>query len=222
MTATAEVAPLASWMGRKPALVYTDPDGYQYDETDLWWKQACEALPCFSALKWPDYDTAVIEDVIDGKKIVIQLWKGWCQRFFGSSNFPGGIGAEVGVYERVAGRPFPSTLSFLEAPAAAFWKTKAGLLADAELWWPPSKITTKIEWELVNPITKKVFFKAPLQETYWRNKWMNPRHYLDYRRKYEKRWEMLPWWIPGNSRTPPFSIGYQLHYKINGKSYPVW
>ena len=57
---------LASWLGKKPALAYTDPDGYQYDETDEWWKVACEPLPCFEALAWPGYGTAIIEDVIDG------------------------------------------------------------------------------------------------------------------------------------------------------------
>ena len=71
-------------------------------------------------------------------------------------------------------------------------------------------------------MTKKVFFKAPLQRTYWRNKWMNPHHYLSYQRKYEKRWNWLPRWFPFNSRTPALPIDYQLRYTINGKTYPVW
>lgn len=222
MTTTPDAAMLASWLGRKPALVYTDPDGYEYNETDEWWKVACEPLPCFEALAWPGYGTAIIEDVIDGKPVVIQLWKGWCQRFFGSGNFPGGIGAEVGVYERIVGRTLPSSLSFLEPPAAAFFTTAVTGLDESKLWWPATKVVADIEWELINPVSKKVFFKAPLQRTYWRNKWMNPHHYISYQRKYERRWSWLPSWFPFNSRTPPFPIGYQLRYTINGKTYPVW
>ena len=36
---------------------------------------------------------------VDGQPIVIQLWKGWCEQFLGSAKFPGGIGAEVDVWE---------------------------------------------------------------------------------------------------------------------------
>ena len=46
--------------------------------------------------------------------MVIQLWKGNCPKFLGFigiESFPGGIGAEVGVYRRIPGRfrppPFP-------------------------------------------------------------------------------------------------------------------
>jgi hypothetical protein len=75
-----------------------DEQGYHYVETSDEWKQACLALPCFSLLAWPDYKTTTVEDVIDGEPVVIQLWKGWCQKFFGDDDFPGGIGAEVGIY----------------------------------------------------------------------------------------------------------------------------
>lgn len=222
MTAAAQAVQLASWLGRKPALVYTDPDGYRYDETDEWWKVACEPLPCFEALAWPGYGTAILDDVIDGKPVVIQLWKGWCQRFLGSQNFPGGIGAEVGVYERVAGRTLPASLSFLEPAAAAFLTTAVSALDGSKLWWPATKLVTEIEWELINPVTNAVFFKAGPQKTYWRNKWMHEDQYINYLRKYHKRWSALPWWFPFNSLTPPNPVDYKLRYTINGKTYPVW
>ena len=80
---------------------FVDDQGYEYVETSEDWKKACLPLPCFAAVWWPDYATKVVEDTIDGQPVVIQLWKGWCQKFLGDDDFPGGIGAEVGVYHRV-------------------------------------------------------------------------------------------------------------------------
>jgi hypothetical protein len=206
----------------KPARVYTDPDGYTYDETAPWWKSACAVLPCFETLAWPGYATAIVEDTIDGRPVVIQLWKGWCQRFLGSPDFPGGIGAEVGVYERVDGRALPSSLSFLEPQASAFFTTAVAALDHRQLWWPATMVKAEIEFELVNPLNDKVFFRAGPETTYWLNKWMHPLQYIKYQRKCERRWSFLPWWVPGNSRTPPLATGYRLKYRINGKSYPAW
>jgi hypothetical protein len=50
--------------------------GYDYDETSPDWKTMCLALPCFKEVRWPDYDTAIVEGTIDGEPVVIQLWKG--------------------------------------------------------------------------------------------------------------------------------------------------
>ena len=66
-------------------------NGYEFNETSLEWKEACRNLPCFSAVWWPDYSTAVIEETINGEPIVIQLWIGWCQKFLNRDDFPGGI-----------------------------------------------------------------------------------------------------------------------------------
>src|SRR5438046_3471101 len=64
-----------------PAIRYTDAHGYHYDETSVWWKELCTAFPCFAQLQWPDYASTVVEDIIDGQAVVIQLWKGWCPKF---------------------------------------------------------------------------------------------------------------------------------------------
>jgi len=71
-----------------------EPTGYKYVETSPELKEAAAALPCFAALHWPDYCTKVFDDTINGKPVVIQLWKGWCQQFLSSPNFPGGILAD--------------------------------------------------------------------------------------------------------------------------------
>src|SRR6188508_2673323 len=89
-----------------PVIAYEE-NGYKFVETSPEWKQLCTVLPCFEQVEWPNYPTAVIEDVIDGKSVSIQLWKGWCQQFLDREDFPGGIGAEVGIYEAKIGREFP-------------------------------------------------------------------------------------------------------------------
>jgi hypothetical protein len=99
-----------------PTVRTVDSRGYDFDETSPSWKEECRALPCFKDIRWPDYDTWVVEDVIDGQPVVIQLWKGWCQQFLGRSDFPGGIGAEVGVYRRIPGKALPADLSFVPLP----------------------------------------------------------------------------------------------------------
>lgn len=205
----------------KPVIVYKDDRGYQYNETSVEWKQACSVLPCFKEVKWPDYGTAVIEDTIDGKPIVIQLWKGWCQQFLGSDDFPGGIGGEVGIYERVSGKGFPHERpDFFPAPMWTFLRN-ASKLAGGEFWWPVNE-KHEIEFDFINPVTNTVMFHAGPQKTYWLTKWMDTESYDDYQRSQGKRWSLLPSWIPKNSRTPALAVNYVMEYKINGKTYPRW
>ena len=71
-----------------PTLALTDANGYSYVETSERWKELCSGLPCFAALQWPGYATEVVESEIDGEPVVIQLWKGWCQKFLGLPFFP--------------------------------------------------------------------------------------------------------------------------------------
>jgi hypothetical protein len=194
-----------------PTCQYADASGYEYDETSEQWKQLCTAFPCFALLEWPGYSTQVVEDTIDGQPVVIQLWKGNCEKFLGLQSFPGGIGAEVGVYHRVPGRARPSlqTLSFLPAPLAAFIVASIAPLTDDQLWWAFPELSTKITFTLTNPVTNQTFFTAGAEVTYWLNKWMNNGSYTKYQTDQGKQ-------------TPASATDYLLDYKINGKSYPRW
>lgn len=203
-----------------PVLAYEE-DGYKFVETSVEWKQLCSVLPCFKQVEWPDYSTAVIEDTINGKPIVIQLWKGWCQQFLGDENFPGGIGGEVGIYERVKGKGFPLTRpDFLPLPIWTFLH-EASKLAGDDFWWPVAELN-EIEFNFINPITNKTMFHAGPEKTYWMNKWMNTHSYQQYKQTQERKWPSLPSWFPTNSQTPVFAAHYVLEYKINGKTYPRW
>jgi hypothetical protein len=190
-------------MAPSPTILSVDSDGYHYVENAEWWKQACAVLPCFNALQWPDYATKSVADVIDGQPVVIQLWKGWCRKFLGLEDFPGGVGAEVGIYRRIPGRRLEGSLAFLP-PATQLMIKKAADLLDDDLWWPCPELNTSLEFELINPKTKQTFFKAGPETTYWLCKWMDEGSYRKYKRDQHRK-------------APSLSVRYTLKYKVNGK-----
>jgi hypothetical protein len=205
-----------------PAIQYVDQRGYEFVETSEWLKNAVSGVPCSLMMQWPDYATTIVEDQIDGEDVVIQLWKGWCPQFF--RNFPGGIGAEVGIYRRVLGKaaprdfPPPHTTEFAVALAAG---SLVNLMND-NLWWPFPELGAEISYTLTNPVTNQVFYDAGPQTGYWLAKWMAWDSYGKYQRDQGRRSSGLPTWFPGNSLTPLLNSSYQLDYTINGKTYPRW
>jgi hypothetical protein len=191
---------------------YADPGGYMCDETSEKWKILCQQFPCFWALQWPGYATDVIDTTIDGQAVVIQLWKGYCPKFlgfFGVTTFPGGYGAEVGVYRRIPGkaRPSASALSFLHGDMAAKVLNALSNFADNDLWWPFPELGATIECSLINPVTGETFVHAGPQTGYWLTKWMEDGDYRNYQRDHT---------------TPASSTDYILDYRINGRSYRRW
>jgi hypothetical protein len=192
---------------KTPGLQISDEAGYKYVETSEEWKTLCAVLPCFSAMHWPDYDTKIIEDKIDGRDVVIQLWKGTCQQFLGLTDWPGGVGAEVGVYVRAPGRPIPA-LDFLPPLVRPLYTAAAGLNND-HLWWPDPSLKTEIQFVLHNPLTKTPFFAAGPQTSYWRNRWMA----FDSVDKYEAN-------HPG--KLPRWATELKLTFRINDKQYEAW
>lgn len=192
-----------------PTIEYADARGYRYVETSDNWKKNCTAFPCCAALHWPDYNTKCIPASINGQPVVIQLWKGYCEKFLGLERFPGGIGAEVGIYRFEPGRTRPSALPFLPPSVAAFFLKPIVSLNDKDLWWAYPELGTQLHFTLTNPITKQVFFSTGTEKSYWLNKWMDNSSYEKYKR--DQR-----------GKTPEFAANYQLDYSINGKSFPSW
>lgn len=204
---------------KSPTVGYGDSRGYSYVETSESWKQLCQSLPCFLALQWPDYATTKIEVTLKGQPAVIQLWKGWCQKFLGLQNFPGGVGGEVGVYKRMPGRVRPTSLPGIPPPLASLVLGALSRLSDSEIWWPAPELADSVEFSLINPVNNMTFFAASPEKTYWVCKWMNDGSYSKYQRDQGRRWGLLPWWWPGNSNTPPFSVNYLMNLKVNGLSF---
>ena len=120
------------------------------------------------------------------------------------------------------GRPRPTTLPFLPPQLAAFILGKLATLSDDQLWWPCPELNARLEYTLINPVTNQRFFNGGPQNSYWLGKWMTEDSYEKYTHHQGRKWPHLPTWVPGNSRTPPFTVHYFLDYKINGKSYPRW
>jgi hypothetical protein len=210
-------------------------NGLDYIETSAAWKKLCEPLPCFAELWWPDYLTKVVRLEIDGKSVIIQLWKGWCQRFLGRwANFPGGMGAEVGIYRKIASDEGPGDGYLFEKPVKAIDRTLHKVRKDlrkvpakikplkkitdqlprrdhpdgdpeGEVWYPYPELNTRLWFKLVNPYNGETFFETEKQTTYWLTRWMAPD---SYRRKYQKE-----------HATPMFAAQYKLYYTVNGTSY---
>jgi hypothetical protein len=188
-----------------PAIGHKDARGYSYVSVSESWKDLCAMLPCFAALQWPGYSTDFFDDEIDGQPVVIQLWKGWCQKFLGLQFLPGGIGAEVGVYRRIPGKLKPTSLSFLQNPVLeGFFLNLLAPVADNELWWPAPELNAKLEFTLINPNTNQTFFSAGPENSYWLTSWMNEPDYVKYV-------------LDQGFRTPFFANDYILEYTINGK-----
>jgi hypothetical protein len=196
---------------RSPTIRYWDRMGYSYNETSESWKELCSAFPCFFALQWPGYASDIVEDIINEQPVVIQLWKGFCPKFFGLQFFPGGVGAEVGVYRRIPGRARPASLPFPLNMSPLNTKVLGALatLADNELWWPFPELGAEIEYTLTNPNTNQPFFSAGPEKSYSMAKWMDPDSYDKYREDQGRN-------------TPTQLENYILDYKINGNNYPRW
>ena len=169
-------------------------NGFKWDSTSEPWKKMCAVLPCFEALAWPDYDTKCwYEYELFGKPVVIQLWKGHCQQFLGRTNFPGGIGGEVGIYYRDSTRKGLPPLDFLPLPLRGVYQI-ATRLDPNKLWWPvPEELQPNITWTFKNPMTGKPLFNDPQSDkAYWLTKWME----FDSFNKYEDAND-TPTWATG-------------------------
>lgn len=205
-----------------PTVRYTTPDGWRVNETSESWKELCSRLPCCLALQWPGYSTTIVEDVIGGVPIVIQLWKGWCPKFLGLNAFPGGIGAEVGIYRRMPGRPRPAAFPFLPQPLASKVLDALATVADENLWWPFPELATRLTFRLVHPRTGFELLSAGPETSYWLAKWMEDASYREFARHLGAPPPSFFPWYPDNEAVPSSPDEYTLHYSINGRDYPAW
>ena len=190
-------------------VIHVDDGTSSYVETSESWKQMCSVLPCFLALQWPGYATTIVETQINGEDVVIQLWKGYCPKFLGHASFPGGVGAEVGVYRRIPGKLRPSSFPFLPGPLAAIVGSALSTLNDNDLWWPAPELNASIEMRMVNPVTGETFLSAGPETSYWLTRWMDEFDYLEYAFTHQAPalWDVT---------------SYVLEYSINGQSFEPW
>lgn len=114
------------------------------------------ALPCGPWTVLPGYPTQFFDATIGGRTVLVQLWKGSCPDYLGWAGSPGGVGAEVGLYNR---HPwFPDLF-----------------------WWPDAEHEKVIEFTLINPVTSAPFFSASSPgPIWWSHKWMKFQSYDQY------------------------------------------
>ena len=116
-------------------------------------EEIAQWLPCSSVMHWPGYDTKVISRKLDGRDIIIQLWKGYCPSYLPGQ--VGGVGAEVGIYHS-SFNPF--------------------------LWYPDYQHKKSISFKLHYPNSANtLFFSASAKTCWWRHKWMTEASYLTYK-----------------------------------------
>lgn len=217
-----------------PTFMYSD-GGYGYVEVAEWLKDVASNFPCSAVMEWPGYDTEIVEDTINGQPVVIQLWKGWCPKFV--DFMPGGVGAEVGIYRRIPGKPRPTPTSVWDQLAnavsdfigsvfgavnaisgitnsllKAFKVPDIAPLSDNDVWWPAPELNAQIEYTFINSRTGQTVFTGGPLRSYWLPKWMNNESYFQYQRDQG----------PGNTSDFLNTTDYWLEYRINGKSYPRW
>ena len=123
--------------------------------------------------------------------------------------FPGGIGAEVGIYRRIPGKVVPTSIGSLPLVGGLAQQLlgPARALADSELWWPFPELGATIEFNFINPITREVIFSAGPQKGYWLTKWMDETSYPTFAQDHP---------------APAGYTDYILKYTINGKAYHHW
>ncbi len=157
-------------------IILTHKDGYDFDEVSEVWTAFCSDFACGSWVSFGGYTETHRYDVdIPGTgKVIVQLWKRRCPRF--SDNFdtnrlkkwnfggkyPGGIGAEVGVY-RPRGKG-----SMMDA-------------AGQDQWVPVVDPKLRISFQLIDPRSGKVLVEAEEKNTWWRTKWITMESFEKYK-----------------------------------------
>jgi len=148
-----------------------------YVEVSEIWTGFCSDLACGPWVRFPGYSEAhrYNANIPGVGPAIIQLWKGYCPRYnitekaLGTNtqalvnigkNFPGGLGAEVGVYVPRKG---------LDMMGAALATTPLG----KGEWVPLVNKNIGISFQLVDKKTGKVVVDAPEKQTWWRTKWKN-------------------------------------------------
>ena len=159
------------------------------------WKQMCLGIPDSPRVRFPGYQTGWLDTQINGQDVVLQVWKGNC--LDPVPGLPGGVGGEVGIYQRVPGRQMPSVLEIpipAEIPTVLHPIVRhvvSAMIEDAvkaldsgiPIWWPYPQLGAQIDMTLLDPKSGAAFLVATPPEPangYWMSRWMRYDSYLPY------------------------------------------
>jgi hypothetical protein len=223
-----------------PAVI-TRKNGYLYVEVSDWWRDHCAWLPCNRFIDWMGYATDTVETEIDGTRVLIQCWKGWCPRFLGNRipygrAFPGGVGGEVGIYSLEREFPWQPLPQAPTAPSIDFLRRrllpidfpKSLLLfaerflrhlrtPDAGRWWMPDlaaaqRLRKPVSFSLHHPGHAPALIERFSSATYWTCQWMQLDHFHR--------------WLADQVRHSPFAKSvepdeYVMRFQVDGKHF-IW
>lgn len=213
-------------------------EGYEFVEVSEIWTGYCSNIACGPWVQFPGYSETHRYNAVLPKigPVIIQLWKGFCPRFDkGAENsglgglvnllglgkeFPGGIGAEVGIY-----RPVGKNATMFDAASTPVIIPKTALTCNAGgrgLWAPLVDPNLKISFQLINPKTGEVLVDAEEKQTWWRTKWMSSKSFEAYKTKHQVPPALMKHDFTSNQFAPDEVLSYELHYTINGIKQPVW
>jgi hypothetical protein len=239
---------LASHMPNSPVITY-EVDGYEFVENSLSWKLKCMGLPCSSQDWWAGYITKVIKDVtitVPGlpqlQPVIIQLWKGWCQRLGGriSNSFPGGIGSEVGIYYYVppsqASNLFGGT-HWIYGPTSfgnqlvSTGRNDVKQVVQKNSTLGPIAAGLPRQQSPTDP-SSEVWY--PIPQAWWPNLWsklVNPATGEELTHTTTQRTYWLTRWMDPKDyftkyqkchSTPRYPANYRLYFSVNGKQFDPW
>jgi len=193
-------------------------------------------------MQWPQYLTAKLEVVIDGEPAVIQCWKGLCEDALskitvpgiGDIEFPGGFGAEVGVYRRIPGHQGPLGLmpaiptawpATLQVAAKVWFQARAlkiDLSGVTDCWWPADDLVensgSPVTFTLVDPVLGDALISNYSTNRYWTCQWMRPKSFVAWGVNWHLRHLTVP---PGDLLKIADISTYTLNFSVAGVDY-VW
>jgi hypothetical protein len=157
---------------------------------------------------------------------IVQLWKGYCPRYndlpavywttrwIFDHQFPGGLGAEVGVYVPRGFVPSPSDkLPMATDRWNAFSRAATGEASYNGIhfgkgdWVPLINSSLSIGFTLINPKNNQPIIVAEPKMGWWRTKWMTGPSYDYYKKK---------------NPHPDRDEDFILELTINGIKQPTW
>lgn len=231
------------------AVIIYQVGAYEFIENSLDWKKKCMVLPCSSQDWWAGYETKVIKDVMitvpgftQPQPVIIQLWKGWCQRLGGriSNKFPGGIGSEVGIYFSI---PPSQASNWFSGQYWLYGPVSFGNLAVSTARNDVRKQVQKSS--TLGPIasglprqqsptdpSSQVWY--PIPQAWWPNlqsRLVNPATNEEFTHTtIQKTYWLTRWMDPKDyftkyqktHSTPPSPANYRLCYSVNGKQFDPW
>lgn len=217
---------------------YKDACGYEHCQINEYWAQEVRTLPCFDGVCWTQndpltaasasyYAERVLHDVplpgSPGQRVIIHLWKGYCNKFGFNNDNPGGAGAEIGVYLHRDELWIAKNSTENANRDGILWRTGAGWAALGitsgsrpydKKWFPAPELKAKLRFELVDPGNDNVTVAASdkMSGGYWCTDWMIKESYDKYSKTRTAYIEdgvpeidpvelTLRWWLNG-SRMP--------------------